>query len=193
MVRLPRVAFCWHVSQPPAWPLTAWRIWLRPFTAPPANMPPEAATRTGSVLLILWLFVGAIAARQRHYYNGSDTNCVTTGHDRCGDYRGPAQLHRRESEDLRQHHSQANEAPTQQGPASGLRMRWHAAGAGIPSLAEAREPAAVSVISITSNVLLAIDHRPRRDGRKVAPTSMARPTPTRTSCPWNYAIRVGIT
>jgi hypothetical protein len=68
----------------------------------PANMLPEVATRTGSVLLILWMFVGAIAAAQRHYYNGSDTNCVRTGHDRCDDYRGPAQLDRRESEDLMQ-------------------------------------------------------------------------------------------
>jgi beta-lactamase regulating signal transducer with metallopeptidase domain len=42
--------------------------WLRPFTAPRANVPPEVATRIGSVVLIIWLIVGAIAAGQRHYY-----------------------------------------------------------------------------------------------------------------------------
>lgn len=35
--------------------------------------------RIGSVLLIVWLIIGAIAAGQRHYYSGSDTNCAKTG------------------------------------------------------------------------------------------------------------------
>jgi hypothetical protein len=35
--------------------------------------------RIGSVLLIVWLIIGAIAAGQRHYYSGSGTNCAKTG------------------------------------------------------------------------------------------------------------------
>lgn len=35
--------------------------------------------RIGSILLIVWLIIGAIAAGQRHYYSGSDTNCAKTG------------------------------------------------------------------------------------------------------------------
>jgi hypothetical protein len=35
--------------------------------------------RIGSVLLIVWLIIGAIAAGQRHYYGSSDTNCAKTG------------------------------------------------------------------------------------------------------------------
>jgi membrane protein YdbS with pleckstrin-like domain len=35
--------------------------------------------RIGSVLLIIWLIIGAVAAGQRHYYNSSDTNCAKTG------------------------------------------------------------------------------------------------------------------
>ena len=42
-------------------------------------MPPEVAIRIGSVLLIVWLIIGAVAAGQRHYYSGSDTNCAKTG------------------------------------------------------------------------------------------------------------------
>ena len=34
--------------------------------------------RLGSVLLIVWLIIGAIAAGQRHYYSGSDANCAKT-------------------------------------------------------------------------------------------------------------------
>jgi hypothetical protein len=32
----------------------------------------------GSVLLIVWLIIGAAAAGQRHYYSGSGTNCAKT-------------------------------------------------------------------------------------------------------------------
>jgi membrane protein YdbS with pleckstrin-like domain len=35
--------------------------------------------RIGSVLLIVWLIIGAVAAGQRHYYSGSDTNCAKAG------------------------------------------------------------------------------------------------------------------
>lgn len=32
-----------------------------------------------SVLVVLWLVIGAIAAGQRHYYNSGDTNCAKAG------------------------------------------------------------------------------------------------------------------
>ena len=35
--------------------------------------------RIGSVLLIVWLIIGAIAGGQRRYYTGSDPNCARTG------------------------------------------------------------------------------------------------------------------
>jgi hypothetical protein len=35
--------------------------------------------RIGSALLIIWLIIGAIAAGQRHYYNGPVTSCVKAG------------------------------------------------------------------------------------------------------------------
>jgi hypothetical protein len=35
--------------------------------------------RIGSILLIIWLIIGAIAAGQRHYYNGSADSCVKVG------------------------------------------------------------------------------------------------------------------
>jgi len=31
--------------------------------------------RIGSVLLLIWLVIGAIAAGQRHYFDSSNTNC----------------------------------------------------------------------------------------------------------------------
>ena len=34
---------------------------------------------TGSLLLIVWLIIGAIAGGQRHYYSSSDPNCAKTG------------------------------------------------------------------------------------------------------------------
>jgi hypothetical protein len=30
-------------------------------------------------LLVIWLIIGAVAAGQRHYYNGSSTNCAKVG------------------------------------------------------------------------------------------------------------------
>jgi len=35
--------------------------------------------RIGSLLLIVWLVIGAIAGGQRHYYSGSSTNCAKAG------------------------------------------------------------------------------------------------------------------
>jgi len=35
--------------------------------------------RIGSVLLLVWLVIGAIAGGQRHYYDGSTTNCAKAG------------------------------------------------------------------------------------------------------------------
>jgi len=34
--------------------------------------------RLGSVLLIVWLVIGAIAAGQRHYYSSSNPSCSRT-------------------------------------------------------------------------------------------------------------------
>ncbi|MEO7979566.1 MAG: hypothetical protein ABI807_01480 [Sporichthyaceae bacterium] len=35
--------------------------------------------RIGSVLLVIWLLIGVVAAAQRDYFSGSDTNCAKTG------------------------------------------------------------------------------------------------------------------
>jgi len=35
--------------------------------------------RIGSVLLLIWLVIGAIAGGQRHYYTSSDPNCARAG------------------------------------------------------------------------------------------------------------------
>jgi hypothetical protein len=35
--------------------------------------------RLVSLLLIIWLVIGAIAAGQRHYYGGHDASCVRLG------------------------------------------------------------------------------------------------------------------
>jgi len=43
------------------------------------NMPSEAVLRFGSLLLIVWLIIGAIAAGQRHYYGSSDPSCSRVG------------------------------------------------------------------------------------------------------------------
>jgi len=47
--------------------------------ATPANMPSEAVMRIGSVIVIVWLIIGAIAAGQRHYYSSSDPDCARAG------------------------------------------------------------------------------------------------------------------
>jgi hypothetical protein len=35
--------------------------------------------RTGSIVLIVWLIIGAIAGYQRHYYNNASVNCAGAG------------------------------------------------------------------------------------------------------------------
>ena len=35
--------------------------------------------RIGTIVLIVWLIIGAIAGGQRHYYNGSKTSCAQAG------------------------------------------------------------------------------------------------------------------
>jgi hypothetical protein len=35
--------------------------------------------RLGSMILIVWLIIGAIAGGQRHYYHGSEPGCVRLG------------------------------------------------------------------------------------------------------------------
>jgi hypothetical protein len=35
--------------------------------------------RIGSIVLIVWLVIGAIAGSQRHYYNSSNPNCAKAG------------------------------------------------------------------------------------------------------------------
>jgi len=35
--------------------------------------------RIGSVILVVWLIIGAIAGGQRNYYSGSDANCARAG------------------------------------------------------------------------------------------------------------------
>jgi hypothetical protein len=44
-----------------------------------ADMPSEAVMRIGSVIVIVWLIIGAIAAGQRHYYSSSDPDCARAG------------------------------------------------------------------------------------------------------------------
>jgi membrane protein YdbS with pleckstrin-like domain len=43
------------------------------------HLSPEAVMRIGSVIIIAWLIIGAIAAGQRHYYGSSDPNCARAG------------------------------------------------------------------------------------------------------------------
>jgi hypothetical protein len=47
--------------------------------SPPHTMPSEALMRIGSLVLIVWLIIGAIAGGQRHYYGNSDPNCAKAG------------------------------------------------------------------------------------------------------------------
>jgi hypothetical protein len=35
--------------------------------------------KIGSLILVIWLIIGAIAAGQRHYFNGSADSCVKVG------------------------------------------------------------------------------------------------------------------
>jgi len=35
--------------------------------------------RIGTLLLVVWLIIGAVAAGQRNYYSGSSANCAKAG------------------------------------------------------------------------------------------------------------------
>lgn len=35
--------------------------------------------RIVSIIVVIWLIIGAVAAGQRHYYNSSDPNCSRVG------------------------------------------------------------------------------------------------------------------
>jgi hypothetical protein len=35
--------------------------------------------RIGSVIVLVWLLIGVLAAGQRHYFSGSATNCAKAG------------------------------------------------------------------------------------------------------------------
>ena len=35
--------------------------------------------RIGTLLLVIWLIIGAIAGGQRHYYSNSNANCAKAG------------------------------------------------------------------------------------------------------------------
>jgi hypothetical protein len=35
--------------------------------------------RIGSIILVVWLVIGAIAGGQRHYYSSSSANCAKAG------------------------------------------------------------------------------------------------------------------
>ena len=35
--------------------------------------------RIGTVILVVWLIIGAIAGGQRHYYSGTNTSCAKAG------------------------------------------------------------------------------------------------------------------
>jgi hypothetical protein len=35
--------------------------------------------RIGSIILVVWLIIGAIAGGQRHYYSSSSANCAKAG------------------------------------------------------------------------------------------------------------------
>ena len=50
------------------------------------------------VIVLVWLLIGVVAAYQRDYFTGGETNCATAGSiasDRC---RRPAQLRGRQSQ-----------------------------------------------------------------------------------------------
>lgn len=35
--------------------------------------------RIGTIILIVWLIIGAVAGGQRHYYSGTSESCAKTG------------------------------------------------------------------------------------------------------------------
>jgi hypothetical protein len=43
------------------------------------SQPSEAALRIGTIILVVWLIIGAIAGAQRHYYSNSGVTCAKAG------------------------------------------------------------------------------------------------------------------
>jgi hypothetical protein len=35
--------------------------------------------RIAGLIVVIWLIIGSVAAGQRHYFSGSDTNCAKAG------------------------------------------------------------------------------------------------------------------
>jgi hypothetical protein len=35
--------------------------------------------RIAGLIVVIWLIIGGVAAAQRHYFSGSDTNCAKAG------------------------------------------------------------------------------------------------------------------
>ena len=42
----------------------------------PHLTPPENAMRIGTILLVIWLIIGVVAAGQRHYFGSSSPSCA---------------------------------------------------------------------------------------------------------------------
>jgi hypothetical protein len=49
----------------------------------------EAAVRIGAVLIVIWLIAGFVAAGQRGYLGGSDSNCAKAGNTIIAVIAGP--------------------------------------------------------------------------------------------------------
>ncbi len=45
--------------------------------------------RIGSVIVVIWLLVGFLAAGQRHYFSGSSSNCAKAGNTAITVVAGP--------------------------------------------------------------------------------------------------------
>jgi len=54
-----------------------WRVTAQPIPSRAQN--PEVAMRLVSVLIFIWLLIGALAAGQRHYYTTSSADCAGAG------------------------------------------------------------------------------------------------------------------
>jgi hypothetical protein len=49
------------------------------MTAEPQSGCWEATVRIGAVVLVIWFIIGLVAAAQRDYFSGSNTNCARAG------------------------------------------------------------------------------------------------------------------
>ena len=52
---------------------------MQPGGTPEAARLPEVRMRVGSLVVLIWLIIGAIAAGQRGYYGSSSTTCAHAG------------------------------------------------------------------------------------------------------------------